>query len=58
MANAQKWFGEDAKCLLSPRSKNGVAPVQNGVAKRVSDGAKDSWETFAPGAQKAFCTLS
>ena len=51
LVNSQKWLGEGAKGLLSPGSENGVAPVQNGdapVQKRVLDGAKDSWETFAP----------
>ena len=32
MVNSQEWLGEGAKGLLSPRSENGVAPMQSGVA--------------------------
>ena len=61
MVNSQKWLGEGAKGLFSPGSENGLTPVQNGVAPLqnwFSDGAEDSWETFAPWAQRTFCTLS
>ena len=52
----RKWLGEGAKGLLDPASKRPPALVRNGVApvqKRGWGGAKDSWETFAPWAQKS-----
>ena len=58
--NSQKWLGEGAKGLLGPGREKHFALVQNGVApvqKQVSDGPRDSWETFACWAQKTFSTL-
>ena len=50
----RQWLGEGAKGLWDPPSKRPLALMRNGLhrCKRGLGGAKDSWETFAPWAQK------
>ena len=43
MVQSQKWLGEGAKGLLSPRSENGVAPVQNGVVPVFAPSPNHFW---------------
>ena len=51
--SSRKWLGEGAKGLLDPASKRPLAMGLHQCKRAFAGGARDSWETFAPCAQKS-----